>query len=284
MNISENINKRFIRLSRGQRKVAQFIIDNPTIVATHIASEVGKLIGVSESTVIRFCYAMELNGYNDLQEEIKNELMLDTSSVKDQEVVSKKIGTSISELMNRDVTSILNTLETIDPFEFDQTTKWLHESEFIYIVGFRQSAPAATYMTSTLKNYTNQVKQIQYDTQDIVQNLREINNKSLLIIVGVDHLFEDILTIAKLAKNKKAKVVSLTNSSLSSLRDYSNAMFSIHINKQNTLESNSSLFALIHAMIEGMVAQNKRHYNEFQKVNDQEKANFTYLEESLITR
>ena len=58
-------------MSRGQRKVAQFVIDNPTLVTTHIASEVGQLIGVSESTVIRFCYAMELGGFSELQEEIK---------------------------------------------------------------------------------------------------------------------------------------------------------------------------------------------------------------------
>lgn len=278
MNISENIKKSFIRLSRGQRKVAQFVIDNPTLVATHIASEVGKLIGVSESTVIRFCYAMELSGFNELQEEIKKELMQDVNVKTEDEIITKKTENTISEIINRDVTSILNTLELIDPLLFEKTIRCLHESDFVYVLGFRQSAPAATYMTSILKSYRRHVRQIQHDMEDIVQQLSNIDSKSLLIIIGVDHVFEDVLTIAKLAKNKNAKVVSITNSSVSSIRDFSNAMFTIQQYKQNTLETNTPLFSFINAMIEGMIAQNKRQYNDFQKTNEKIESNFAYLE------
>ncbi len=221
---------------------------------------------------------MELSGFSELQEEIKKELMQDGNSSNENELFPKKQGNNISEMMNRDVTSILNTLELIDPQAFDQTTKCLHESEFVYILGFRQSAPAATYMTNILKNYRKHVKQIQHDMEDIVQQLSNIDSNSLLIIIGVDHLFEDVLTVAKLAKNKNAKVVSITNSTLSSLRDYSNAMFTIHLHKQHSLETNTSLFSLVNAMIEGMIAQNKRQYNDFQKTNEQIESSFTYLE------
>ena len=71
MSICDNINKRFIRLSKGQRKVAQFVVDNPNVIASQVASEVGRLAGVSESTVIRFCYAIDLSGFSELQEKMK---------------------------------------------------------------------------------------------------------------------------------------------------------------------------------------------------------------------
>ncbi|WP_042477048.1 MurR/RpiR family transcriptional regulator [Bacillus ndiopicus] len=74
MSICENIKKRFIRLSKGQRRVAQFVLNDPSIVTTKIASEVGKIAGVSESTVIRFCYAMDFSGYNELQKRMKEDL------------------------------------------------------------------------------------------------------------------------------------------------------------------------------------------------------------------
>ncbi len=274
MNISESIKKNFIRLSRGQRKVAQFVLDNPSLVATHIASEVGKLIGVSESTVIRFCYAMDLGGFNDLQEELKLELAENENAPNNEEVVPKKTGNFLNEMLNHDVTSILSTLEQVEPQAFDQTTQWLHELDFVYVLGFRQSAPAAAYMTSTLKNLRKHVKQINHDMENIVQQLSNIDNNSLLIIIAVDHEYEDIQTIAKLAQNKKAKVVTITSSALSPLRDYSNAMFTIHVNKQDSLDTNTSLFSLMNAMMEGMIAQNKRQYNEFQKINEQSRVAF----------
>ena len=59
MNIYDFIKSKYLRLSKGQRKVAQFILEQPSTIITNIASEVGRLAGVSESTVIRFCYAIE---------------------------------------------------------------------------------------------------------------------------------------------------------------------------------------------------------------------------------
>ena len=75
MSICDSIRKKYIRLSKGQRKVAQFVIDNPNIIATQVASEVGRQAGVSESTVIRFCYAMDLSGFSELQQKVKDYLV-----------------------------------------------------------------------------------------------------------------------------------------------------------------------------------------------------------------
>lgn len=282
MNIIETIKKRYIRLSRGQRKVAQFIVDNPNIVATHIASEVGQLIGVSESTVIRFCYAMELSGYHELQEKLRNDLFNGISSKGEQKVVvSKKQSNFIKEIMNEDVSNILNTIELIDPQQFELATQLLHESQFVYVLGFRQSAPAANFMTSTLKNLRKHVKQIQHEMEDIVQQLSNIDKDSVLVIVAVDHVLEDVLTIANLAKNKKAKVIALTNSTLSPIRDYADAMFTINMQKQISIETSTSLCSLINALIEGMISNNRKQYMTFQKSNEQIESSFSYIESSI---
>lgn len=105
MELFDEIKRKFIRLSRGQRKVAQFVMDKPNVVATHTAQEVGKLIGVSESTVIRFCYSMGFSGYSNLQQSIKDNLVKDKETTNNIFSLSKKEDQLISEVMNRDVTS-----------------------------------------------------------------------------------------------------------------------------------------------------------------------------------
>lgn len=74
MVVSDIIQQHFMRLSKGQRRVAQFIIDNPKIIATMIAADVGKMVGVSESTVIRLCYRLDFQGYSALQKKIREDL------------------------------------------------------------------------------------------------------------------------------------------------------------------------------------------------------------------
>ncbi len=282
MSIRDDIKKRFIRLSRGQRKVAQFVIDNPNIIVTHIASDVGKLIGVSESTVIRFCYAMDLSGFCELQEKIKEDLMeKKETAVLDHPLITKKHEHLISEVMNRDITNILSTIQQVDEDKFEQAIKWMHEKNFLYVLGFRQSSPSANFFTSTLSNYRRHVKQIQHDVENIVNQISGMDDQSLLIVIALDSVLEDVLTITKLSKNKNVKVIAITNTTLSPIRDYADIIFTVGGNKQSSVDAITALHSLIHALIEGMVAQNRKQYEAFQKSNAQIESNFLFIEKAL---
>lgn len=283
MSFCDEIKKRFIRLSRGQRKVAQFVSDNPNIIATHIASDVGKIIGVSESTVIRFCYAMELSGFSELQERVKGDLIGD---VKDQEdnhpLLKKKHEHLVSEVMNRDITSILNTIHIIDEVQFERATKLIHESKSLYVLGFRQSEPSANFLTCTLSSYRKQVKQIQQNVEKIIQQISSMDKQSLLLVIALDAELEDTMAITKLAKRNNAKVLAITNSSLSPIREYADILFTVGAKKQASAETITASHSLIHALVEGMVAQNKKQYTTFQKANAKIESDFLYLEKASI--
>lgn len=282
MSFCDQIKKRFIRLSRGQRKVAQFIIDNPNVIATHIASDVGKLIGVSESTVIRFCYAMELSGFSELQERIRTDLKgEETKNDHPHPLINKKNVNLLNEVMNRDVASILNTINVINEEQFEKAIKLLHESKFLHVLGLRQSSPSANFLTCTLSNYRKHVKQIQPDAKNIVQQINNMEDNSLLFVIVLDGHMDDALTIIKLAKSKNIKVIAITHTSISSIRDYADVLFTVGTLKTASAETITAAHSLIHALVEGMVAQNKKQYTNYQKANAQIDNNLLYLEKAL---
>ena len=282
MSFCDQLKKRFIRLSRGQRKVAQFTIDNPNVIATHIASDIGKLIGVSESTVIRFCYAMELSGFSELQERIKSDLMGEEDNVeKSHPLITKKNVNLLNEVMNRDVASILNTINITNEEQFEKAIKLLHESNFLYVLGLRQSSPSANFLTCTLSNYRKHVKQIQPDIENIVRQISEMEENSLLFVIALDELAEDALATTKWAKNRNIKVIAITHSSISSIRGYADILFTVGAHKTASAETITAAHSLIHALVEGMVAQNKKQYTNFQKANTQIDNNYLYLEKAL---
>lgn len=68
--IQQMIQEKYQELSKSQQKVATFILKNLQIVGVHSASYVGEKAGVSETTVIRFCYALGLSGYAQLQRQV----------------------------------------------------------------------------------------------------------------------------------------------------------------------------------------------------------------------
>lgn len=281
MSFCDQVKKRFIRLSRGQRKVAQFIIDNPNVIATHIASDVGKLIGVSESTVIRFCYAMELSGFSELQERIRGDLKGEENSVeKPHPLINKRNVNLLNEVMNRDVASILNTINIINEEQFELAIRLLHESTYLYVLGLRQSSPSANFLTCTLSTYRKHVNQIQPNAEHIVNQINNMEENSLLFVIALDDMSEDALTVTKLAKSKNVKVIAITHSSISAIRNYADVQFTVGTLKTPYAETITAAHSLMHALVEGMVAQNKKQYLNFKKSNSQIDNNYLYTEKA----
>ena len=65
------IQNNFNRLSKGQKLIAEFIMDNYDRAAFMTAAALGEASGVSESTVVRFANTLGYDGYRELQKELQ---------------------------------------------------------------------------------------------------------------------------------------------------------------------------------------------------------------------
>nr|WP_316046404.1 hypothetical protein [Planococcus glaciei] len=81
MNLMELIREQYKGLSKSQKKVAAYVLDHPRKIALEAAQDIGDSIGVSETTVIRFCYSLDLSGYAELQKAIREQLLSRESSL-----------------------------------------------------------------------------------------------------------------------------------------------------------------------------------------------------------
>ena len=72
------INQTGRKLSKGQKRIAEFIVNHYDKAAFMTASRLGEKVQVSESTVVRFAIALGYDGYpalqKALQEMIRNRL------------------------------------------------------------------------------------------------------------------------------------------------------------------------------------------------------------------
>lgn len=65
------LNKNYKTLSKGQKQLAAYITENYDRAAFITASKMGRIVGVSESTVVRFAYALGYDGYPELQKSLQ---------------------------------------------------------------------------------------------------------------------------------------------------------------------------------------------------------------------
>ncbi len=262
MSICDSIKKKYIRLSKGQRKVAQFVIDNPTTITTQVASEVGRQAGVSESTVIRFCYAMDLSGFNELQQKIKDYLIEKNGAAPAplKKRVYKKQNILCNEVMAKDVDGIINIMEKINEADFNKAINILHNAERVFILGVRGSAPAALFFYNSLVSYRNEVYLMSYKSEKMAIDLTQMNEKSVLFVVETDDHQEDVRSVVELAKRKSSKVIAITEDAPCLLQEQADLLFTMAKQIQRAVPCEMAMFSLLHAIVECMVIQNKEYY------------------------
>ena len=278
LSICNDIKKRYIRLSKGQRKVAQFVIDNPNVVATQIASEVGRLADVSESTVIRFCYAMDLSGFSDLQDKVKGYLMEKGETVEAKKAIAKnRIRQQIgADIVKQDIAGISKTFNELKERDVEEVIQLLHQSKRIHFLGFRHSEPAAFWMFSNLKMLRDQVYFIEHETEKIAQQLAFMDENSLLFVISLDDEYEDLATTVEIAKRKNVKIVAIRDKKLTSQKEPANPVLIVPSAKEGGATCTIAIYSLLHILVETMVMQNPEKYSK-ESNSSKEKINLTAI-------
>ncbi|MEK4231001.1 MurR/RpiR family transcriptional regulator [Solibacillus sp. FSL H8-0538] len=267
MSICDSIKKKYIRLSKGQRKVAQFVIDNPNVIASQVASEVGRLAGVSESTVIRFCYAIDLSGFSELQEKIRDFIVQNGGMpVPKRKVAAKKEKRNPrNDVMNQDISGISNTFQLIDENHFEEAVQLVHRAKKIHILGFRQSAPAAHWLYTNLSMLRNHVHFIPHDAEKIALQLALMDENSVLFVISLNEEYEDIITTVDIAKRKNVKIIAVRDQPLSTVQEQANVLLTVASVHDGGATCTIAVFSVLHALVECVVQQNKDQYETYRE-------------------
>ena len=102
--------------SKGQKKIASYILTNYDKAAFMTASRLGKTVEVSESTVVRFAVELGYAGYPEMQKTLQELVRNKLTSVQRIEVASDQFGNQdvVSSVLQRDANAIRMTAEALD--------------------------------------------------------------------------------------------------------------------------------------------------------------------------
>ena len=78
--------------SKGQRRIAAYITESYDKAAFMTASRLGKTVGVSESTVVRFAVELGFDGYPEMQKSMQEMVMNRLTAVQRIGVANDRIG------------------------------------------------------------------------------------------------------------------------------------------------------------------------------------------------
>ena len=93
--VLERIKQDFATYSKGQKLIASFILENYDKAAYMTAAKMGALVGVSESTVVRFATQLGYAGYPEFQRSLQEVIRSKLTSVQRIQVTNSRQGFSV---------------------------------------------------------------------------------------------------------------------------------------------------------------------------------------------
>lgn len=267
MNIDQLIDLHYNELSKTQKKVAMQVLDYPGKVALKSAQELGAEIGISETTVIRFCYSLKLAGYTELQKMIREQLVNRESSLasyRHSKVQLQQKPHFMNQVMEHDRQMIAGTMQQIQETDYDVAIERLSKAKMIYILGLRTSFAAASWLSITVGLVRPNVKLIRPDSEDVIQVVGEMDSEDVLIVISFHRYLRQAVQIAELAKKQECFIVGITDSQLAPIRLISDVLFPIYSPKKSTIDATASLFSFMNALVAGLIVIEKEAFEERQ--------------------
>ena len=259
--LSNRINESYSRLSKGQKLLATYITDNYDKAVFLTAARLGEVVGVSESTVVRFATHLGYKGYpefqNALEELVRNKL----NSIQRMEVTYGRITQSeiLETVLQSDIEKIKMTLSAIDHKAFNWAIDTLLEAKRIYVVGIRSCAPLASFMGFYLNLVCDNVITVNTNSSsEIFEQMVRIGKDDVIIGISFPRYSMRTLKAMEFANNRNAKVITLTDSVHSPMNLYSSCNLIADSDMASIVDSLVAPLSVINALIVALCMKNRK--------------------------
>lgn len=245
------IQTKFSRLSKGQKLIAEYILNHYDKAAFMTAAKLGVSVGVSESTVVRFANQLGYEGYPELQKALQ-ELIKNKLTTAQRIELSNDFITSDNALkgvLKSDIENIRNTMEKINYEAFENTVDSILNSKKIYIVGLRSSAALADFLGFYLSLILDNVKIVSYGMSDIFEQMLTLGEGDCVIGIGFPRYAMRTVETLNYAKSRRADVVAITDSVLSPLATIADYTLVAESNMASFVDSLVAPLSVINALI-----------------------------------
>ena len=239
-------------LSKGQKRIAAYILSDYDKAAFMTASKLGKLVGVSESTVVRFASQLGYDGYPAMQRALQEIVRSKLTSIQRIQASNDTLFSAdvVASVLHRDMDTIRQAIEGIDRSAFETVVDKLMSARHIYILGVRSSSFLAGYLHFYLHLIFENVTLVTTNSAgDILESILRIGPGDVLVGISFPRYSQSTVKGVRYAHDRGADVVSITDSELSPLYPLSSVALMARSDMISFVDSLVAPFSLLNALI-----------------------------------
>ena len=251
--------------SKGQKRIAAYILENYDKAAFMTASRLGQLAGVSESTVVRFASELGYDGYPGMRKALQDTIRSRLTSVQRIEVARETMDEDnvLESVLMADIDKLHSTLDECSRESFNETVEQIVNARHIYIVGMRSSTCLANFLGFYLNLLLENVHIIQ-DTavSEVYEQIIRIREGDVFIGISYPRYSSRTVRAMKFAKTAGAHVIGITDGEASPFVGVADTLLYAKSDMVSFLDSLVAPLSLINALIVSVGIRSKENISD----------------------
>ena len=254
-----------VSFSKGQKRIAQYLIESYDKAAFMTANRLGKTVGVSESTVVRFAVELGFDGYPSMQKAMQEMVVNRLTSVQRIEVAHDRIGDQdiLSMVLQSDMEKLRQTGETVDRKEFQAAVDSILNARRIYIIGVRSAAPLANFLAHYLNYMFDNVQVVTASgSSEMFEKIVGIEASDAVVAFSFPRYSTSTAKGARYCRSTGATVIGVTDSHLSPLGQNCDHVLLTKSDMVSLADSLVAPLSVVNALVVALAARREKEISK----------------------
>jgi len=263
--ISQRIRSAYHTFSKGQKKIANAILNDYDKAAYMTAARLGKHVGVSESTVVRFANELGFEGYAKFQHAVQELVRTKLTPNQRIEVTKQRIGRGdvLENVMLSDISKLQYTLDRLNRDDFYHSVDKILSAKTVYVTGARSSEPVAKILSYNLSLIFDNIKFIRpTSSAEVFEQMFSIGENDVLFAFSFPRYSSKMVNAVKYAKQNGADVIVCTDSDISPLAEYATYLLIAQSDMASFMDSLVAPISIINAIVVEITGRKEREITD----------------------
>ena len=251
--------------SKGQKRIARYITDSYDKAAFMTANRLGKTVGVSESTVVRFAVDLGFDGYPSMQKAMREMVLNRLTSVQRIEVANNRFGDQdvVSMVLHSDMEKLRQTSELLSRETFADAVNAILKAKRVYILGVRSAAPLANFLGYYLNYMFNNVHVLSgLSAGEMFEKIVGITPEDVVIAFSFPRYSSSTTKGARYCRSAGATVIGITDSADSPLGLCSDHVLLAKSYMVSLVDSLVAPLSLVNALIVAIASRKEKELSQ----------------------
>lgn len=259
--VTQMIAELYPTLSKGHKKVAEYVLENRHRVAFMTLEHLAREADVSRGTAERFARELGFSGYPDFRRQMADLVQESLMPVEKIRLGAKKRITpelALRSVLGEDIHNLEQALQSISGARFARVVDLVVDADRIAVLGLGSAGYLAGFLAYRLNAFRPDVTAIGGSDETVYRQLYWMTRSDLLVAISFPRYSRSTVEACRYAREKEVKVLAITDKLASPVFTLADEALIATSEREVLVCSPTVAIALIDAIVTAVAVRDQR--------------------------